>query len=64
MFGINNSEEPQEDLSLNIFFKTLTIKFPKLYAEAEKNCYLICVPKSSALRGTPLSKNDFGMLKR
>lgn len=53
-------EPAQEDISVNPFFKTLNIKFPKLYERAEKNCWIICVPKAASLRGLrSVAEDDF-----
>eukprot|EP01117_Protostelium_nocturnum_P012068 TRINITY_DN4419_c0_g3_i2.p1 TRINITY_DN4419_c0_g3~~TRINITY_DN4419_c0_g3_i2.p1 ORF type:complete len:497 (+),score=60.87 TRINITY_DN4419_c0_g3_i2:245-1735(+) len=44
-------EQQQEDINFNLFFKTLKKKYNSLYQEAEKNCWLICVPSSHACEG-------------
>jgi hypothetical protein len=48
--------DTQEDLLLNDFFRCLQQKYSALYAEAEKNCYLICVPQKMSLTGVSLSQ--------
>jgi hypothetical protein len=60
MFGSDGIGDPQEDLTYNPFFKTLTKNYAALYAQAEKNCWVICVPKTSACQGLKMTKADMG----
>lgn len=52
----------REDVFENPFFKTLQSKYASLYNEAEKNCWLICVPHSSTLSRLTISKRVIGLL--
>jgi hypothetical protein len=49
-----------EDLSQNVFFKSLREQYTTLYSESEKNCWLICVPQASACAGLKITKDIIG----
>lgn len=51
----------QEDLFINPFFSALRKRHPSLYAEAEQNCYLICVPQAPSIVGMDLTQQFIEM---
>lgn len=50
-------DSANEDLSENVFFKTLKLKHQGIYDEAERNCWLICVPTTASCVGLTLTKD-------
>jgi len=48
-----------EDLSENVFLRTLQTKHPRLYAQATEQLCTICVPCASSLEGVTLTLDDF-----
>ncbi|EGC39723.1 hypothetical protein DICPUDRAFT_147431 [Dictyostelium purpureum] len=40
-----------EDLNLNIFFKTIKTKYTKIFNLIESKCYTLCIPQFSSLYG-------------
>jgi len=48
-----------EDLSENVFLRTLQSKHPRLYAQATEQLCTICVPCASSLEGVALTLDDF-----
>jgi len=49
--------DTQEDLAYNPFFKTLKQKFSSIYQQAEKNCFLICIPSAVSCSGLLITKD-------
>ncbi len=56
----SESSYDQEDITYNIFFKTLKQQYAELYKKAEINCWVICVPRADSCEGMKITKSIIG----
>lgn len=52
-----------EDITTNLFFRTLKQQYPRIYSEAEKQGWILLVPHSSTIHGMKFTKQIFGKKK-
>lgn len=54
-------DDAREDILENRFFQILQQQFESLYAQAQKNCWLIIVPTSQVLNGFRVTPEIIGI---
>jgi hypothetical protein len=55
------SSQGSEDIEENLFFLSLKKDFKSLYANASRNCYIVCVPRTDLFGGS-ITREMAGLL--